>query len=120
MERNRRTTDRHNLCSGPGKLVQALGLGLEHNGASLVSPELHILKRSALPQIVAGPRVGISRAIDKPWRFMVAGSPWITKHKLNNAAREIHVVTPRLKRSLLPWLSLSAFRLGVGINQEGG
>jgi DNA-3-methyladenine glycosylase len=86
MKHNRGTDIISNLCSGPGKLVQALGLGLQHNGASLITPQLHILPRTAQPNIMAGPRIGISRATDKLWRFMIAGSPWVTKHKFNSSA----------------------------------
>lgn len=83
MEARRMTMDLYNLCSGPGKLVQAMGLGNEHNGASLTSQALHILPGEARLPTACGPRIGISKATDKPWRFIVAGSPYITKHKFN-------------------------------------
>lgn len=91
MQHNRGTVNLFNLCSGPGKLVQALGLRREHNGASLRTSELHINKRTSRPPIAASPRIGISRAVDKPWRFMIAESPWVTKHKLNKTAFAVQI-----------------------------
>lgn len=85
MRQRRRTEDLHNLCSGPGKLVQAMGLLKEHNGASLTSENLHISPGGKLP-VATTPRIGIRQAVDKPWRFIAAGSPFITKHKFNKLA----------------------------------
>lgn len=84
MQQRRKTNDLHNLCSGPGKLVQAMGLGLQFNGASLATPTLHIEKRSVVPLITVSPRVGISRATDKPWRFFIGENFFVSKHKFNN------------------------------------
>ncbi|HUC19999.1 MAG TPA: DNA-3-methyladenine glycosylase [Candidatus Polarisedimenticolaceae bacterium] len=89
MELNRGTSEQWQLCSGPGKLVQALGLGRQHNGASLLTPELQIRERTVQPRVIAGPRIGISRAADKPWRFMIADSPWVTRHKFNKQAQAV-------------------------------
>jgi DNA-3-methyladenine glycosylase len=66
------------LCSGPGKLTQALGIGLELNETSLVDGPIEVLPRPAgvrAPRIVSGVRVGITRAAELPWRFCDAGSP---------------------------------------------
>ena len=68
------------LCNGPGKLTQALGIGLGENGTSLVSGPVRVLAGSPLPY-VTGPRVGITKAADLPWRFCALGSrdvsrPW--------------------------------------------
>jgi DNA-3-methyladenine glycosylase len=59
------------LCSGPGKLTQALGIGLDLNGTSLVDGggPIEILARTHEPEIVADVRIGITKAIDLPWRF---------------------------------------------------
>jgi DNA-3-methyladenine glycosylase len=57
------------LCSGPGKLTQALGIGLELNGSSLLDGPVEILEREQQPRIVTGERVGITKAADLPWRF---------------------------------------------------
>jgi DNA-3-methyladenine glycosylase len=69
------------LCSGPGKLTQALGIGLADNGSSLVEGPIEVLARAAEPQIVVGERVGITKAAELPWRFCALGSrsvsrPW--------------------------------------------
>ena len=71
------------LCSGPGKLTQALGIGLEHNTSSLrgdgpitIEPRPRGLAR---PRLVAGPRVGITKAAGLPWRFALAGSPFVSR-----------------------------------------
>ncbi len=84
MALNRKTHDPFNLCSGPGKLVQALGLGAEHNGASLTTPTFHIKPRTTPPPISTSPRIGISRAVDRPWRFFISNNLYVTKHKFNN------------------------------------
>jgi DNA-3-methyladenine glycosylase len=65
------------LCAGPGKLTQALGVTLAENASSLSSGPVRIGARSAEwadPPIVTGTRIGISRAVDLPWRFCVAGN----------------------------------------------
>jgi DNA-3-methyladenine glycosylase len=81
-ERRGGVADR-DLCSGPGKLTQALDVGLELNGTSLVSGpvEIHPPASGAAPQIVTGVRIGITKAADLPWRFCDASSihvsrPW--------------------------------------------
>jgi len=69
------------LCSGPGKLTQALGVRLAHNGSSLSSGPVRILARPREwldPAVVAGPRVGISRATELRWRFCLAESPHVS------------------------------------------
>jgi DNA-3-methyladenine glycosylase len=69
------------LCSGPGKLTEALGIGLAQNGADLASDPFLLLPRQDGWQgrIVTGPRVGITKAVERPWRFGLAGSPHISK-----------------------------------------
>jgi DNA-3-methyladenine glycosylase len=82
------------LCSGPGKLTQALGVGLAHNGSSLVDGpiELHARDpRAAAPRIVMGERIGITKAADLPWRFCDADSrhvsrPWPAAMRGRSAA----------------------------------
>lgn len=70
------------LCSGPGRLTQALGVELSENGSCLVSGPISILARSSpAPEILAGPRIGITKAVKLPWRFCAAGEenvsrPW--------------------------------------------
>jgi DNA-3-methyladenine glycosylase len=70
------------LCSGPGKLTQALAIGLELNTASLVTGPVRIRERPAewrRPRIVTGPRIGITRAADLPWRFCALGTPHVSR-----------------------------------------
>jgi DNA-3-methyladenine glycosylase len=86
MEQRRQTTVRLNLCSGPGKLTQAMGIGPAQNGASFTTPELQIVAREQTPLILTSPRIGISRAADKPWRFFVANNRYVSKDKFNKAA----------------------------------
>jgi DNA-3-methyladenine glycosylase len=70
------------LCSGPGKLTEALGIGLERNGADLErDPFLLLDREGSPPEIVAGPRVGITKAVERPWRFCAAGSRFVSRPK---------------------------------------
>jgi DNA-3-methyladenine glycosylase len=83
LMRARRGLERvEELCSGPGKLTQALGVGLAHNGSSLVDGpiELHARDpRAAAPRIVMGERIGITKAADLPWRFCDADSRHVSR-----------------------------------------
>jgi len=68
------------LCSGPGKLTEALGIGLELNGTDLGrDPFLLVAPDGAPPAIVTGPRIGITKAVERPWRFCAAGSPFVSR-----------------------------------------
>ena len=70
------------LCSGPGKLTQALGIGLELNGVSLVDGPIRVLARAgawADPEIVTDRRIGITKATELPWRFCAAGSRFVSR-----------------------------------------
>jgi DNA-3-methyladenine glycosylase len=67
------------LCSGPGKLCQALGITREHDGLPLDRPPFELEERTGEPEIVQGPRVGISKAVDLPWRYGEAGSRYLSR-----------------------------------------
>jgi DNA-3-methyladenine glycosylase len=68
------------LCSGPGKLTEALGIGLELNGADLSrDPFLLLAPAGAAPEVVTGPRIGITKAVERPWRFSAAGSRFVSR-----------------------------------------
>jgi DNA-3-methyladenine glycosylase len=69
------------LCSGPGKLTEALGIGLGANGADLSTEPFLLLSPEPAwsGQIVAGPRVGITKAVERPWRFSHAGNRFVSK-----------------------------------------
>jgi DNA-3-methyladenine glycosylase len=67
------------LCSGPGKLCQALAVTGAHDGLALDAPPFALLERSATPVVATGPRIGITRAADLPWRYGLAGSPFLSR-----------------------------------------
>jgi DNA-3-methyladenine glycosylase len=70
------------LCSGPGKLAQALGIGLELNASDLATGPIRVLGPPAegdRPRVVAASRIGITKAADLPWRFCVAGSRFVSR-----------------------------------------
>jgi DNA-3-methyladenine glycosylase len=81
MRERRGVQDETDLCSGPGRLTQALGIDLEANGSGL-DGEIAILPREGpAPAVLATPRVGITKAVELPWRFSAAGNrnvsrPW--------------------------------------------
>ena len=67
------------LCSGPGKLCQALGVTHAHNALSLAAPPFALAPGEAAPVVVEGPRIGISKAMDVAWRFGLAGSRYLSR-----------------------------------------
>ena len=69
------------LCSGPGKLTDALGIGLDANGADLFADPFLLLPPEPgwNGEVVTGPRVGITKAVERPWRFSLAGSPFVSR-----------------------------------------
>jgi DNA-3-methyladenine glycosylase len=82
MRERRRLERAEELCSGPGRLTQALGIGLDLNGSSLVEGPIELLAREAgarPPRVVSGERVGITKAADLPWRFCDAESRHVSR-----------------------------------------
>ncbi len=70
------------LCSGPGKICEALGIGLDLTRASFTDPPFAVLGRpegEPAPEIVAGPRIGITKGAELPWRYCAAGSAFLSK-----------------------------------------
>jgi len=67
------------LCSGPGKLCQALALTRAHDGLPLDEPPFELLERDGTPDIVTGPRIGITRGVEHVWRYGLAGSPFLSR-----------------------------------------
>ena len=67
------------LCSGPGKLCQALGVTAVHNGARLDAPPFRLAPAEREWELASGPRIGISKAREAPWRFGAAGSPFLSR-----------------------------------------
>ncbi len=79
MRRRRGLPDERALCSGPGKLCEALGVTIKHNGLPLDRAPFALRAREAVPEIVTGPRIGITKAADYPWRFGLKGSRFLSK-----------------------------------------
>jgi DNA-3-methyladenine glycosylase len=82
MRARRRVGDDRELCSGPGKLTQALGIELAENGSDLYSGPVRIRARAHVwraPRIVVGRRIGISKAAELSWRFCVAGNVHVSR-----------------------------------------
>jgi DNA-3-methyladenine glycosylase len=67
------------LCSGPGKLCQALAVTRAHDGLPLDRPPFELLPREGTPEIATGPRIGITRAAELPWRYGLRGSPYLSR-----------------------------------------
>jgi DNA-3-methyladenine glycosylase len=67
------------LCSGPGRLSQALGVTGELDGAPLDRPPFSIRPGLAVVEVQAGPRIGITRGAETPWRFGLSGSPFLSR-----------------------------------------
>ena len=78
MRERRGVEDVRLLCSGPGRLTQALGITAAHDGHAVDLPPV-ILHPSLPVDVVAGPRVGISRAADRPWRYALRGSAFVSR-----------------------------------------
>jgi DNA-3-methyladenine glycosylase len=79
MQRRRRTTDERLLCSGPGRLCEALGITIAHNALPLDAPPFSLIARSATPEIAVGVRIGITKAAEQPWRYGLTGSRFLSK-----------------------------------------
>jgi DNA-3-methyladenine glycosylase len=67
------------LCAGPGRVGQALGITREHNGLALAVPPFELLPASGRPRVISGPRIGISKAMEQPWRFGLDGSRFLSR-----------------------------------------
>jgi DNA-3-methyladenine glycosylase len=79
MRARRRVHEERLLCSGPGRLCQALGVTGRHDGFRLDRPPFSVLPAVDAVEVVRGPRVGISQAVDLPWRSAVAGSRFLSR-----------------------------------------
>lgn len=79
MRERRGLIDDYRLCAGPGRVAQALGVTGAHNGAPLDRPPFALLGAAAPVEVRSGPRIGITRAVDLPWRFVLAGSAWLSR-----------------------------------------
>jgi DNA-3-methyladenine glycosylase len=79
MTRRRGVSDLRKLCSGPGKLCQALAVGGEHDGLALDVLPFQVLARERAPEIVLSERVGITRAQERLWRLCLGGSRYLSR-----------------------------------------
>jgi DNA-3-methyladenine glycosylase len=79
MRQRRGVNDERLLCSGPGRLCQALAITRAHDGLALDRPPFRLGPRTEKPEVVRGSRVGISRATDLPWRYGLEGSRYLSR-----------------------------------------
>jgi DNA-3-methyladenine glycosylase len=91
MRMRRARVRERDLCSGPGKLTQAIGVELRENGTSLLDGPIVIRPRepdraARRPRVLVGTRVGITKAVDLRWRFCAAGNPHVSRPPVRDAA----------------------------------
>jgi DNA-3-methyladenine glycosylase len=82
MRERRGRSEPRELCSGPGKLTEAMGIELRHNGTSLLEGPFEVTRRTGeweRVEVVSAPRIGISRGAEFPWRFCAAGSAFLSR-----------------------------------------
>jgi DNA-3-methyladenine glycosylase len=79
MQDRREVAARRLLCSGPGRLAEALGIDRSHDGLMLDGPPFQLSPAPARVPVVVGKRIGITKAVEKPWRFGVAGSTFLSR-----------------------------------------
>ena len=79
MRRRRGVHDERSLCSGPGKLTEALAITHAHNGLALDKPPMALYAATAKPDVVAGVRIGLTKAVDLPWRYGLRVSKFVSK-----------------------------------------
>jgi DNA-3-methyladenine glycosylase len=79
MRRRRGLDEVRLLCSGPGRLCQALAVTRDHDGLPLDAPPFELRAAKSTFEVVAGPRIGISVAAELPWRYAAAGSRYLSR-----------------------------------------
>jgi DNA-3-methyladenine glycosylase len=79
MRRRRGLQDERLLCAGPGRVCQALAITRAHNGLRLDAPPFRLRSRTETVEIAVGPRIGITKAVDHPWRYGLKGSRFLSK-----------------------------------------
>jgi DNA-3-methyladenine glycosylase len=79
MVERRGLSDERLLCSGPGRLCQALGISRVHDGQWIDRPPFELVERSQPVEVARGPRIGITKAIDLPWRYGLRGSRFLSR-----------------------------------------
>jgi len=89
MRRRRGLKDERLLCSGPGRVCEALGITSAQNGLALDKPPFSVSPRLDHVTIATGPRIGITKAVDLPWRYGLQGSRFLSKPFRAQAARDL-------------------------------
>lgn len=79
MRKRRHADDMLLLCSGPGRLTEALGITHAQNGVALDEAPFELRASATAPDVVAGPRIGITKAVEHPWRYGLKGSRYLSK-----------------------------------------
>ena len=79
MRRRRGVKDERLLCSGPGRLCEALGVTHAHNGLALDAPPFRLYARDGAIEVLTGLRIGITKAVELPWRYGLKGSRFLSK-----------------------------------------
>jgi DNA-3-methyladenine glycosylase len=79
MRRRRGLHDERSLCSGPGKLCEALGITDAHNGLALDAPPIALYARIGKVDVAVGVRIGITKAAELPWRYGLKGSKFVSR-----------------------------------------
>lgn len=79
MRARRGLSDPRLLCAGPGRLCQALGVSLAHDGLALDRAPFGWRAKAGPAEIRTGPRIGLTRGVDTPWRFLLAGSRYVSR-----------------------------------------
>ena len=79
MQRRRRLHDERSLCSGPGKLTEALAITQAHNALPIDAPPIALYARVGKADVASGVRIGITKAIELPWRYGLKGSRFLSK-----------------------------------------
>jgi DNA-3-methyladenine glycosylase len=79
MRRRRGVKEERLFCSGPGRVCQALGISGAHNGLALDAPPFELRVRNAAVEVVSGPRIGITKGVESPWRYGLAGSRFLSR-----------------------------------------
>jgi DNA-3-methyladenine glycosylase len=79
MRRRRGITEERLLCSGPGRLCEALAITGAHNGLAVDRPPFELLASTPGTEFAIGPRIGITKAVDHPWRYGLKGSRFVSK-----------------------------------------
>ena len=79
MRERRGLDDPRLLCAGPGRLCQALGITRNQDGLALGEPPFELVAREKKPEVAVGARIGITKAADRPWRYGLAGSRYLSR-----------------------------------------